>query len=118
MRHTGFRRLMVVNGTPRSGCHSTSMCPSGDSNRYKSDISTSMCPSGDLNQYKSDFSTSMCPSGDLNKYKVDVSTSRCISSIYESMKNSYICYCYMLYLNENYCMCICTSYMIPTKRKA
>ena len=45
------------------------------------------------------------PMGDLNKYKSAISTSMCISLVYEFMKNFlylllYICYCYMLTINE------------------
>ena len=40
------------------------------------------------------------PTGDLNKYKFYISTSMCISFLYELMKISYICYCYMLTVNE------------------
>ena len=66
----------------------SSVCSSGDLNKYKSAISTSMCPTGDLNKYKSTISTSMCPTGDMNKYKSAISTSMCISLLYEFMSNS------------------------------
>ena len=54
---------------------------------------SSVCPTGDLNKYKSAISTSMCPTGNLNKYKFDISISMCISLLYEFMKNYDICYC-------------------------
>ena len=102
---------------------STSMCLSGDLNKYKFDISTSMCPLGDLNKYKSDISTSMCPSGDLKKYRFAISTSKSISLLYESMQKSrylllYICYCYMLIVSVYQCMFIRISYMSPNEHKA
>ena len=59
-----------------------------------------MCPTGDLNKYKSVISTSMCPTGDLNKYKFAISTNMCISVLYELMKNSNICYCISVTVNE------------------
>ena len=78
----------------------SSMCLTGDPNKYKSAISTSMCPTGDLNKYKFAESTNMCPIGDLNKYKFAISTSMCISLLYEFMKNYDICYCISVTINE------------------
>ena len=40
---------------------------------------SSVCSTGDPNKYKSAINTSMCPTGDLNKYKFAISTSMCIS---------------------------------------
>ena len=39
---------------------------------------------------------SVIPTGNLDKYKSAISTSICISLLYEFIKNSDICYCYML----------------------
>ena len=48
--------------------------------KYQSDRSSSICPLGDLNNYKSETSISIrsiyiCPLGDLNKYTSDTSIS-------------------------------------------
>ena len=57
---------------------SSSICPLGDLNNYKSETSISIspiyiCPLGDLNKYTSDISISMCPTGDWNKNKSVIS---------------------------------------------
>ena len=57
---------------------SSSICPLGDLNNYKSETSISIspiyiCHLGDLNKYTSDTSISKCPTGDWNKNKSVIS---------------------------------------------
>ena len=68
------------------------------------------------NKYLRTSICSVTPTGDRNKYKFSISTSMFISLLYEFMKNSYICYCYMSTVSEYQCMCTCISHMFPTKR--
>ena len=59
--------------------------------------------------------SSVTPTGDLNKYKSNISASMYISLLYEFMKNSDICYCYMSTVSKYQCMCTCISHKFPTK---
>ena len=64
------------------------MYPTRD--KYQSDISSSMCPLGDLNNYKSETSISISSDiyhlGDLNKYTSDTNISMCLTGDWNKNK--------------------------------
>ena len=70
---------MYPTGDKYQSDRSSSICPLGDMNNYKSETSISIssniyiCHLGDLNKYTSDTNISMCPTGDPYKNKSAIS---------------------------------------------
>ena len=70
---------MYPTGDKYQSDRSSSICPLGDLNNYKSETNISInsdiyiCHLGDLNKYTSDTNISMCPTEDLNKNKTVIS---------------------------------------------